>query len=118
MRVLSQRPAVLAVALVAAFPSLAFAQPLAKALDRIVVTGSRTPQTQDAALASITVLDRADIERLQAQSLLSLLRGVPGLAFSNSGGPGKVDALPVVLISRLFELSALVISPAVHRLIT
>lgn len=93
MRALSQRPSVLAVALAAAFPSLAFAQPLAKALDRIVVTGSRTPQTQDAALASITVLERADIERLQAQSLLSLLRGVPGLAFSNSGGPGKVDAL-------------------------
>ena len=91
MHALPLRPALLAAALASAFP--AFAQPAAKALDRIVVTGSRTPQTQDAALASITVFDRADIERLQAPSLLDLLRGVPGLALSNNGGAGKASAV-------------------------
>lgn len=93
MHALPLRPALLAAALVSAFPAFVQAQPVAKALDRIVVTGSRTPQTQDATLASITVFDRADIERLQAPSLLDLLRGVPGLAISNSGGAGKVSGV-------------------------
>lgn len=87
------RPAILAVALAFALSSNAQAQTSSKALDRIVVTGSRTPQTQDASLASITVFDRADIERLQAQSLLELLRGVPGVALSNNGGAGKVSSV-------------------------
>lgn len=65
----------------------------AKSLDRIVVTGSRTAQSLDDSLASITVLDRSDIERLQAGSLLELLRSVPGVSIANSGGAGKVSAV-------------------------
>lgn len=87
------RLALLAAAIAAAFPVSSFADSPAKALERIVVTGSRTAQSQDAALAAITVFDRADIERLQPASLLDLLRGVPGLAISNSGGAGKVSGV-------------------------
>jgi len=38
------------------------------------------------------VIDRADIERLQARSVPDLLRGVQGLQVSNSGGAGKVTS--------------------------
>ena len=44
-------------------------------------------------LASVTVVDRADIERLQARSVPDALRGVPGLGFSNNGGRGKATSL-------------------------
>ncbi len=87
------RRAALAAAVAFVLSSPVSAQSEAKALDRIVVTGSRTPQTQDATLAAITVFDRADIERLQSQSLLELLRGVPGVALSNNGGAGKVSGV-------------------------
>ncbi len=59
-------------------------------LDPVVVTATRTARTADASLASVTVIDRADIERLQAVSVPDLLRGVQGLQVSNSGGAGKV----------------------------
>ena len=88
----AKTPTVLAVAIVSVL-NIPTAQAQPKALDRIVVTGSRTAQTQDAALASMTVFDRSDIERLQSGSLLELLRGVPGLSISNSGGAGKVSGL-------------------------
>lgn len=55
----------------------------------VIVTATRTPQTADAALASVTVITRKDIERLQARSMQDLLRGVPGVSIANSGGAGK-----------------------------
>ena len=62
-------------------------------LDQVVVTASRTAQTQDATLAAITVIDRADIDRLQPASLPDLLRGTPGASLANNGGPGKSTSL-------------------------
>jgi vitamin B12 transporter len=59
-------------------------------LDPVVVTATRTARTANASLASVTVIDRSDIDRLQAVSVPDLLRGVQGLQVSNSGGPGKV----------------------------
>ncbi len=59
----------------------------------IVVTASRTTQTEDDALASVSVITRQDMERLQAHSLQDLLRGLPGLSLSNSGGAGKTTSL-------------------------
>ena len=58
-------------------------------LDGVVVTATRTAQTQDQTLSAVTVIDRADIERLQPASLADLLRGTPGMAIANNGGPGK-----------------------------
>src|SRR5688500_17489314 len=55
----------------------------------VIVTATRTVQTADAALASATVITRKDIERQQARSIQDLLRGVPGVSISNSGGAGK-----------------------------
>ncbi|MET0280102.1 MAG: TonB-dependent receptor [Steroidobacteraceae bacterium] len=67
--------------------------PLAAAdLSEVVVTANRLPQSQDATLASTTVITRADIIARQARSIEDLLQGVDGFAISNSGGPGKLTS--------------------------
>jgi len=71
----------------------AFADDAPQQLDQIIVTASRTAQTQDQALAPVTVIDRAEIERRQPQTLPDLLRGEPGVSLVNNGGPGKASAL-------------------------
>ena len=80
--------------LLSLFPfSSAFAASQALTLDKQLVTATRTAQTAEQSLAAVTVIDRAQIERSQAQSLPELLRQVPGVSLSNSGGPGKSTAL-------------------------
>lgn len=59
----------------------------------ILVTATRTAQTADQTLASVTVIDREEIERSQARSLDELLRSVPGIHVSRSGGYGKNTSL-------------------------
>jgi vitamin B12 transporter len=89
---------VLAVALLSVFTS-AFAADTGAAdaatndLNGVVVTATRTEQTQESTLAAITVIDRADIERLQPQSVQDLLRGTPGMSIANNGGIGKATSL-------------------------
>lgn len=62
-------------------------------LDSVVVTASRTAQPAGRALASVTVIDRARIERLQPASLQELLRGEAGVSIANNGGAGKQTSL-------------------------
>lgn len=62
-------------------------------LDRIVVTATRTAQVQEDTLASLTVIDREQIDQLQPASLQELLRGMPGIAIANNGGPGKQSSV-------------------------
>ena len=47
----------------------------------IIVTATRTPQTVDSALASVTVISRQDIERQQARSVQMYYAAFPGSAF-------------------------------------
>ncbi len=63
------------------------------ALDRVIVTASRTARTQDQTLAAITVIDRAEIDRLQPPSLQALLAGRAGIALANNGGAGKATSV-------------------------
>ena len=85
--------AALAVAISHAFAPAAIAQEAsASSLDRVVVTGTRSERGPDT-LAARTVIDRAEIERLQPASLPDLLRGQAGLAIYNQGGAGKVSGL-------------------------
>ncbi len=77
-------------ALLLASPSLFAAD---AALDAVIVTASRTARTADETLAPVTVITRADIERLQAQSLPELLNGLPGLSVANNGGMGKATGV-------------------------
>ncbi len=59
----------------------------------INITAGLTPQSNVDTLASVTVIDRAEIERRQASSVQEALRGVPGLGFSNNGGLGKATSV-------------------------
>ena len=59
----------------------------------IVVTATRTAQTADASLASVTVITRQDIERSQAQSVSELLTGLAGIDSTVNGGYGKTTSL-------------------------
>ncbi len=59
----------------------------------IIVTATRTAQTADASLASVTVITRQDIERSQAQSVSELLTGLAGIDSTVNGGYGKTTSL-------------------------
>lgn len=59
----------------------------------VIVTATRTAQTADESLASVTVITEADIQRSQASSLQELLTGYSGMNFANNGGAGKTTSL-------------------------
>ncbi|MCS3902681.1 vitamin B12 transporter [Methylohalomonas lacus] len=61
--------------------------------DPVMVTASRTAQHQSEALSATTVIDRQEIERLQANSVADLLQGRAGIAMANNGGLGKETSL-------------------------
>jgi vitamin B12 transporter len=65
----------------------------ASALDEVIVTANRLPESQYSALAATTVITRKDIESSQARSVEDLLAGVDGVVISNSGGPGKLSSI-------------------------
>lgn len=85
------RRRVLAVSLLSSLSAAApaFADDAATDLDEVVVTATRTARTQDQTLAAVTVIDRAEIERLQPASVPDLLTGRAGVSLANNGGPGK-----------------------------
>ncbi len=62
-------------------------------LDTVNVTATRTARTADETLASVTVIHRTEIERVQARSVEELLRGVPGVSVATNGGVGKFTAV-------------------------
>ncbi|PSL12216.1 vitamin B12 transporter [Marinobacterium halophilum] len=61
--------------------------------DTLLVTATRTAQTADQALASVTVIDREEIERKQAQTVTELLQQTPGVTVINNGGRGKATSI-------------------------
>jgi vitamin B12 transporter len=79
----------------AALLLLGFHSASATKLDPIIVTvtATRTAQTADETLSSVTIITRREIERRQAQSVQDLLRGVPGVSIANNGGPGKATSV-------------------------
>ncbi|WP_426701571.1 TonB-dependent vitamin B12 receptor [Rhodanobacter sp. Col0626] len=68
-------------------------QGAADTLAPVIVTATRTAITADEALSSVSVITRADIERLQPLSVTDLLTGLPGVSFANSGGYGQQTSL-------------------------
>ena len=62
-------------------------------LPEVVVTATRSAQTVDDALASVTVITREDIDNSQALTLPEVLRSVPGLDLTTQGGYGKVTSV-------------------------
>lgn len=82
---------ILAAAITVALPASAQSH-APRSLDEVVVTGTRS-DSGPPTLSAATVIDRAEIERLQPASLVDLLRGQPGIAIYNQGGAGKVSGL-------------------------
>jgi vitamin B12 transporter len=67
----------------------------AEAEPPIVVTAARAPVGLSEFGGSVTILDAADIERLQVPLLLDVLRLQPGIGFSRNGGPGGFTAVRI-----------------------
>ncbi|MEO7052333.1 MAG: TonB-dependent vitamin B12 receptor [Rhodanobacter sp.] len=65
----------------------------ATALTPVLVTATRTPVTVEDSLSSVTVITRADIERLQPLSVSDLLVGLPGISLAQAGGIGQQTSL-------------------------
>jgi len=81
-------------AIAGVMPNLVAAQaPVSRQWDQITVTATRTPLAVSASTAPVQVIERENIERSQAGSLLELLRGQAGLDVANYGGPGQMTAL-------------------------
>ena len=59
----------------------------------VVVTATRTPQRVADALADITVLGRAELDRFEGATLAQVLAAQPGLQSSSNGGLGKPASL-------------------------
>ncbi|BES69672.1 TonB-dependent vitamin B12 receptor [Marinobacter nanhaiticus D15-8W] len=65
----------------------------AETLNPLVITPTRTAQTVDEANASVTVISREDIERSTAMTVEQVLRAVPGVSVTSTGGPGKQSSV-------------------------
>lgn len=64
-------------------------------LEPIVVTANRIDTAAKDVLASVTVINRQEIEQKQYASLLEALNSVPSIAISNSGGAGKISSISI-----------------------
>ncbi|KRG68448.1 TonB-dependent receptor [Stenotrophomonas terrae] len=83
----------LSLALALALPGVAAAQNAPTELDDVTVTATRTPISIENSVVPVQVIDRAQIDHSQANSLQELLRGRAGLDFANQGGTGKITSL-------------------------
>jgi vitamin B12 transporter len=63
--------------------------------DDIVVSANRAPVAADRVVASVTVLDKADIDRAQDLSVADLLLRTPGVSLSRNGGYGTSTSLRI-----------------------
>ncbi|MDH3948171.1 MAG: TonB-dependent receptor plug domain-containing protein, partial [Gammaproteobacteria bacterium] len=61
--------------------------------EAVIVTATRTAETVDEALASVSVISRTDIEQSQANNITDLLRLQAGVDVARSGGPGQQTGL-------------------------
>lgn len=59
----------------------------------IIVTATRTAQTVDDSLASVTVITQKEIEQQQANDLRELLTAISGIDMTNNGGMGKATSM-------------------------
>ncbi|MCF1181879.1 TonB-dependent vitamin B12 receptor [Marichromatium gracile] len=76
-------------ALAAPLSAQVLAQTDSQVLEPTVVTATRTAEPAGETLATVSVIDRAEIERRQARSVPDLLRTLPGVSIAQSGGPGQ-----------------------------
>ena len=74
--------------------SIAFNAPVfAEEQSPIIVTATRTAQTVDDSLASVTVITAKQIEQQQPDDLIDLLNAISGIDMTNNGGMGKATSM-------------------------
>jgi vitamin B12 transporter len=62
-------------------------------LNDIIVTASRVPQTREALIADVSVIDTEEIQRAGQSTLIELLQRQPSIEITNNGGPGKASGV-------------------------
>ena len=62
-------------------------------IERILVTGSKSPITTSQFSGSVDIIDAETIRNAQAISVVELLQGVAGIAISQSGGLGALSEI-------------------------
>jgi len=74
--------------------SMAVSHPImAEEQSPIIVTATRTAQTVDDSLASVTVITAEQIAQKQVNDLRELLTSISGIDMTNSGGMGKATSM-------------------------
>ena len=81
--------------LLASLPSAVMAQEDNSNLAQVIVTASRSAEPVVDAIASVTVITRTDIDRLQPQSVSDLLTGLAGISIASDGDLGKTISVYV-----------------------
>ncbi|MDM5142200.1 TonB-dependent receptor [Aeromonas bestiarum] len=77
----------------ALLPTAAFAQTTIPVNPTLVITANRVEQPISTVLAPVVVIDRAEIESRQVQSLPALLKTLPGVQITTLGGRGHMSSL-------------------------
>ncbi len=67
----------------------ALAQESAASLPETVVTATRMPTRTDALVSDVTVIERADLERMPGRTLTEVLARTAGVQMATNGGRGK-----------------------------
>lgn len=75
------------------FPVLAAAAVSQPVPDETILVSARVPLTAQELGASVTVLSKGDLDRLQSPLLVDVLRLQPGVTISRNGGAGGVTAV-------------------------
>lgn len=82
---------------IASLIGLAFTTPTFAAeninLEDVVITASRIPQTREAAIADVSVIDAVEIQRAGQSTLVELLARQPGIEITSSGGAGTISSI-------------------------
>jgi vitamin B12 transporter len=90
---LTVRHSVVAALLSSGWPWIAAAQEDFSDLSQVIVTAARMSEPLQTAIASVTVITRDDIDRLQPHSVDELLSGLVGIAVSDNGDLGKASSV-------------------------
>lgn len=83
------KPSISIVALLSAMSTSLVAKPI----ETILVTGSKTPITTSQFSGAVDIIDATTIKASQATTLSELLRGFGGIAISQSGGDGALSEI-------------------------
>ena len=81
--------------LAAGSPLISIAQEDIGEPNQVIVSASRTPEPLEDAIVSVTVITRADIDRLQPHSVDELLTGLVGLSIASNGDLGKTTSVMI-----------------------